>query len=169
MVGNPLSPFGCRVSFVVGSCLIIGCTAALFRYLNGQYLLQRIDCGEGREILITAARSWEVGQPYCYVVRINGKVVVPTSGLGTVDHDVVQRLQFEKHWLAGHDVVAVSLRSVPDRFVVIHDFRDNSNWPRQHVSPLSKFGPVTGLDLDAAKNRARIEAAYGSEVKSPNG
>ena len=160
MIGKPLSPRKRLVGVVTSACLVIGCTLGIYHSFNGQYLLQRIDCGEGREVLITAARAWEAGQPYYYVVRVNGKVVVPTTGLGTSNPEIVQRLQFEKDWLAGHDVVAVFESSVPDQFVIIHDFRDHSNWPRQHVSPLSKFGPVTGLDLDAAENRARIEAAY---------
>lgn len=47
---------------VAGVLLLLAASAGFVRWANGEYVVQRFDCGARREILILAERSWEVGQ-----------------------------------------------------------------------------------------------------------
>jgi len=114
--------------------LIAGCLGgyrAFVEWVHGEDEIATIDCGAGREIVITAGRYMDVNWPIYYLVRVDGEVVVPTSFIDAVDADIdPSLLKFTHVATDDGNLVGVTYADQPSRYLVIHDFSDGTSWPR---------------------------------------
>jgi hypothetical protein len=123
------------------SILIVG-------YITCRYLIYQmdkdievstIDCGANREIVITAASSWEVLQPFYYLVRIDGKVVVPRTYFGdNYPPNDPTTIRFTKHISTDGNLVGITYADKPSQYLIIHDFSNNQSYPSDDLSKWNK-------------------------------
>jgi hypothetical protein len=132
--------------------LVSGCLASVtwfVRWEEGQFEVATIDCGNNREIVITADRSWEIAQPIYYLVRVDGQIVVPTTYIGNNDPDNdPSNLRFRKFTTFGGNLVGIAYEDKPSDYLIVHDFSSNDSFPRgDHI----KWDEA--LDVDENRNR----------------
>ena len=117
---------GCLLSVVTLVALTFGGCLAFIRYADGKDNVATIDCGRGREIVISVARSWEISQPIYYQIRDNGNVVVPTTYFDNNDPPAVPR--FAHSTANDGDLIGVSYSDSPSAYLFLHDFSDGSTY-----------------------------------------
>ncbi len=142
------------VTLTFGGCL------AFIRYAEGEDTIATFDCRDGREIVITAARSWEISQPLCYLVRVDENVIVPTTCIGNNDPDVDPRtLGFTLVESSDPDLFAVTYSDNPSSYLMIHDFGNGHSFPRgDHINwnpnlDVNENREVRNNDRDAMESR----------------
>jgi len=126
---------GCLLLVVT---VISGCLALIVwlnNWANGEFEIATFDCGNNREIVITAARSWEVSQPIYYFVRVNGKVVVPTTYIDNNNPDKDPgTIRFAKYTTRDGNLVGVTYADDTSGYLVIHEFSTGASFPRgEHI------------------------------------
>jgi len=142
--------------------MIAGCLGgclALINWSEGEFEIATIDCGSGREIVITAARSWEISQPIYYFVRVDGDVVVPTTCFdnNAPDNDP-KTLRFTHFTTADGDLVGVTYADDPSNYLIVHDFSEGASWPRgDHIDWSPKLSADDNREA-RYKSRADMEA-----------
>lgn len=123
-------------------------------YLNlDEYHVATLDCGGGRKIIITAASSWEMSQPVCYQVVVDGATVVPKWTFHYAHPP--ERLRFSLVTAEEGDLVGVVSES-GDRHdaLILHDFRTGDSWPALFFNGNS---PGVERRLGRAFNRLQAE------------
>jgi hypothetical protein len=108
--------------------VLVGGYVALIGLSQGEFEIVVLDCGSGREIVITAARSWELTQPIYYSVRVDGKVVVPSYPIDYIQpSENASDLQFTI--FSTDDLVGICYAEDTSEYLVVHDFSNNESWP----------------------------------------
>ena len=149
------SPFYSFRNWLLACALLFGgciCTGtALLYWADGEDVIETIDCGSGREIIITAARSWEISQPIYYLVRVDGRTVVPTYCIaGNRPGNDPRSLHFVTSTNKTGNLVGVAYTDSPSDYLIIHDFNTGNSFPcnnhnregmadRLNASPDSKW------------------------------
>ena len=111
---------GCFLSAAAFVAIAVGGGIAFVRYADGVDTIAALDCGQNREILITADRAWEVSQPVYYLIRVDGDVAVPPTYFANIHPPYVPRFV---HTAANDgDLVGVSYADEPSDYLFLHDF-----------------------------------------------
>jgi hypothetical protein len=121
-----------------GVTLISGCVSSyvgFLRWADGEDEIAIIDCGSNCEIVITAARSWEISQPIYYLVRVDGEIVVPTTYIDSnYPDDDPSAIRFAKFATSNGNLVGIIYADTPNDYLIVHDFADNASIPRgEHI------------------------------------
>ncbi len=145
----PLNSALAILLFVGLTCfLVMASCSALLSWAEGEFEIARIDCGSNREIVITAARSWEISQPIYYYVVVNGKTVVPTTYIDNNDPDNdPSTLRFSHYSTNDGNIVGVTYADHPSHYLVVHDFSSGTSYRSQSRAQLA--------ELESKLNRAR--------------
>ena len=117
---------GCLLSAVTLIAVAFGGCLALIRYADGADTIATLDCGHDREIVITADRAWEISQPICYLIRVDGNVVVPTTYFANNDPPNVPRFVLVS--ANDGDLVGVSYAGDPSDYLFIYDFSNRKTY-----------------------------------------
>ena len=139
---------GCLLSAVTLIALAFGGCLAFIRYADGENTVATFDCGRGREIVISVARSWEVSQPIYYKIRDNGNVVVPTTYFDNNHPPDVPKFTFTS--TSGGDLVGISYTGSVSKYLFIHDFSDGKT-----------YEPADRPDLQSKLDAARSDTSTG--------
>ena len=147
------------VCLLIGVTLVLGCLAScvwFVKWADGDPEIATFDCGSNRQIVITAARSWEVSQPIHYLVRVDGEVVVPTTYIdnNNPDNDPTT-IQFRRFTTSDGNIVGITYADNTSDFLVIHDFANNASFPRgDHI----EWDDTLGVNENRhVRDRARAE------------
>jgi hypothetical protein len=117
---------GCLLSVATVVALMVGGCLALIRYVDGVDIIATLDCGRDREIVITADRAWEISQPICYLIRVDGNVVVPPTHFANNDPPNVPGFVLVS--ANDGDLVGVSYAGDPADYLFIHDFSNRKTY-----------------------------------------
>ena len=144
---------------LIGVALISGCLAScvwLVKWADGDFEIATFDCGSNRQIVITAARSWEISQPIHYLVRVDGEIVVPNTYIdnNNPDNDP-SAIQFKLFTTSDGNIVGITYADNTSDFLFIHDFVNNASFPRgDHI----EWDDTLGVNENRrVRDRARAE------------
>lgn len=133
--------------------------AAVFWYIkvaNGTSEIATFDCGNDREIVIVAARLWEYSQPIYYLVRVNGKTVVPTTYIGNNDPDTgPSTIRFTKFATSNGNLVGITYTEDSSDYLVVHDFSSNVSFP--HDENINWEDAPDAGSISSRSDRARVQ------------
>ncbi len=162
---------GCLFSVVTLVALAFGGCLALIRYAEGEDTIVTFDCGGGREIVVTAARSWEVSVPIYYLVEVDGEIVVPTTFIDAISPDTdLQTLKFKLIASRDNDLFGLTYADDPDSYLVIHDFAtghsfpcgDHINWnPNLNVDENREVWNAARDAMESKLNSSRVGTSTG--------
>ncbi len=117
-----LGSFHVSVAIIAGT---FGGCVALVNWVDGEFEIVRIDCGSGPEIVITAARSWEISQPIYYYVQVDDDVVVPTTYFDSNNPDNdPSTLRFRHFTAENGNLVGVTYSDDTSTYLIIQDFAE---------------------------------------------
>jgi len=104
-------------------------------WLTREYCtIATLDCGNGRHIVLSSARSWEYAPPLYYQVFDGNKEVVPRTSVWLGDlgdrlpYDILS-LSYRLYSAEGGQVVGIVPKELPYAAIVLHDFATNQSWP----------------------------------------
>lgn len=112
------------VSFI---CFAIA--IAFFSSCADQYVVERLDVGQGQEIVFYGDTYVDVAQCIRYEVNVNGKTVVPQRCICFVSAGDSRDLKFKLLLAKGGNLVGVSVKDNPNMIFAIHDFNKSLTWP----------------------------------------
>ena len=143
---------------VLGISLILAlsafCLSRLSNWIDSEIVLQKIDCGKDRKIVITADRFWETSRPISYTVLVGKVVVIPRTYFDDDRGEIEHRYTLVRS--TNEDLVAVTTAN-SDSFLIIHDFTDGASWPcGEHIDWDSRFS-VEQNRLHRSESRRQLE------------
>jgi hypothetical protein len=123
--------FQFKVRTLIILVVVVAILLAISRWLfpfSGERRVLALDCGDGRQVLITAAVEWEKTRPVYYRVMVNGKTAAPKYSFYYASENRLPR--FSLVTADGGRLAAVVLARADAReVVVLHDFAANDSWP----------------------------------------
>ena len=172
---EPSNPFrfsiGCLLTAVTLIALTFGGCLALIRYAEGEDTIATFDCGDRRQIVVTAARSWEVSVPIYYFVKMNGEIVVPTTFIDAIAPDTdLHTLDFQLIASTDNNLFGLTYADDLDSYLAIHDFATGHSFPRgEHIDwnpqlDVDENREVRNADRDAMEsqlNSTRVGTSTG--------
>lgn len=113
---------------------------------NRQYVLQRLDVGDNRSILILADVAGEISTGIYYQVKVGEEMVVSTCRICGAAKDL-DLLNFKILSAAGGTLVALYEETDPERILALHDVSRGRSWPRGAPSEWSSDIDNRGEEL----------------------
>ena len=108
------------------------------------FVVNKLDAGEGRSVLILQADEWFEIPSWYYEIHVNGEIVVPTTHLWQCcgsDSD------FQILSSRDNTIIGVVRPSRPGVLQVVHDFSCGYDWPRQNDHDTWESLPARGREL----------------------